>query len=101
MSRSESTGDVLQRIKIIHVLKGGNQRDAIHLRRRPMLDEVGKEQWLTRTGEARIYMRDRAGNGLDRAAFDASLRFRRGLGAQSKCEARYVLSCSSRVAATD
>jgi hypothetical protein len=50
-----------------------------------MLDQIGKQQQLTRTDETPFHLRDCPGNDLDRAVLDASLRFRRGLGAKSSC----------------
>jgi hypothetical protein len=43
---------------------------------------------MTRTDEARVHLRDRPGNDVDRAALDASLRFSSGLGAKSSCEVK-------------
>jgi hypothetical protein len=71
---------VLQHIKIIHVLNEGNPRDSIW---GPRWTRLGKGIAWTCTDEARIQQRDRTGNDVDRAALDASLRFRRGLGAKS------------------
>jgi hypothetical protein len=57
-----------------------SQRQGIRVTR-PILDQVGKWQRLTRTDEARIHLRDRPRDDLDRAALDASFRFACGLGA--------------------
>jgi hypothetical protein len=55
-------------------------------RLRLKLDHVGKGQRLMRVDEARVHLRDRPGNALDRAAHDANLSFSRGLGAKSSCK---------------
>jgi hypothetical protein len=59
---------------------------------RPILDQVGKRQRLTRSDEARLHLRDRPGDDSDRAALEASLRFSRGLGAKSSCKVKKILS---------
>jgi hypothetical protein len=53
-----------------------------------MLDHVGRRQWLTRTDEARIHLRNRAGNDLDKVALDPNLRFRGGQGVKSRCKVK-------------
>jgi hypothetical protein len=47
-----------------------------------MLDQLGEGQRLTRTVQARIRLRGRPGNELDKVVIYASLTFRRGLGAK-------------------
>jgi hypothetical protein len=91
----ESHSGVLRQIKIIvlicrstlYELKEGIRatRSTAHIG-----PGWAKRQRLTRTGEARIRLRDRPRDDLHRATLDASLRFSRGRGAKSSCEVKNV-----------
>jgi hypothetical protein len=61
---------MLRQIKVIYELKKGNPRDFVY---GPYWTRLGKGQRLTRTDEARIHLRYRPGDNLDRTALDASL----------------------------
>jgi hypothetical protein len=73
------------RLRLSIELKEGNPRDSIY---GPYWTWLEKGQRLTRTDEVRNHLRDRAGNDLDRAAPDTSLRFSRGLGVKSCCKVK-------------